>query len=207
MTVLLASHNQNKIRELRMMFSEAAPSLGDVTVLSLDDIGCRDDVEETGTTFEENAYLKALHGAEFGYITVADDSGLSVDALSGAPGVYSARYAGEGHDDLLNNQKLLTELSDVPDDKRSARYVSSIVCVFPDGRILKTEETCEGVILRKEQGSGGFGYDPLFYFPSLSKSFAELTAEEKNRVSHRGKAFRRFIREFLEVWETYYADK
>ncbi len=207
MKILLSSHNKNKIRELRMMFSAVAPELFDVTILSLDEVGLTDEVEETGNTFAENALLKAKFGAETGYISVADDSGLVVDALGGAPGVYSARYAGEGHDDQENNEKLLRELAHVPDSHRTARFVSSIACVFPDGRVLTTEESCEGVILREEKGTEGFGYDPLFYFPAFQKTFAELTAEEKNEVSHRGRAFRRFIREFSELWEKHYANR
>ncbi len=207
MKILLSSHNKNKIRELRMMFAEEAPSLGEIDVLSLDEVGLTEDIEETGTTFAENALLKAKFGAETGYISIADDSGLMVDALGGEPGVYSARYAGEGHNDEDNNQKLLRNLASTPDAQRTARFVSSIACIFPDGRILQTEESCEGVILREKKGNGGFGYDPLFYFPAYDKSFAELTPEEKNAVSHRGKAFRRFIREFSELWENFYVNR
>ena len=207
MKILLSSHNQNKIRELRILFREEAPELGEVTVLSPEDAGLYEEVSETGTTFYENAYLKARYGAENGYITVADDSGLAVDALGGAPGVYSARYAGEGQNDAENNALLLKNMENVPDGERTARYVSSIVCIFPDGRVISAEECCEGIILREPRGTGGFGYDPLFYFPPLDKTFASITLEEKNKIRHRGKAFRRFIRTFSEIWEKYYAEQ
>ena len=207
MKIVLASHNKKKINELRVLLSEYKERLGEITVLSMEDVGIYDDVEETGTTFEENALIKAKAGAESGYISIADDSGLSVDALGGAPGVYSARFAGEPCDDDKNNALLLEKLQNVPDEKRTGRYISSIACVFPDGRILVTEDSCEGVILREPHGNGGFGYDPYFYFEEYGKTFAELTLEEKNRVSHRAKAFRKFAESFVKTWETYYAEQ
>ena len=211
MNIVLASHNKNKLRELSALLSEAFRDREDVTVLSMTDVGLLDEAEETGATFLENAIIKAKDGARSGYIAVADDSGLSVDALGGAPGIYSARYAGEDADDKKNNEKnnafLLHNLRNVPDEKRTARFTTAIACVFPDGRLITAEDSCEGYILREPSGDGGFGYDPLFYFPPLRKTFACLTGEEKNSVSHRGKAFRRFAREFVEIWEKYYADK
>lgn len=205
MKIVLASHNKKKINELRVLLSEYSERLGEITVLSMEDVGLYDDVEETGTTFAENALIKAKAGAESGFIAIADDSGLAVDALNGAPGVYSARFAGEPCDDDKNNALLLQKLEDVPDEKRTGRYVSSIACVFPDGRVLTTEDSCEGILLREPRGNGGFGYDPYFYFEDYKKTFAELTLEEKNRVSHRAKAFRQFAESFVKTWETYYA--
>lgn len=207
MKIVLASHNKKKINELRVLLSEYSERLGEITVLSMEDVGLYDDVEETGTTFAENALIKAKAGAESGFIAIADDSGLAVDALNGAPGVYSARFAGEPCDDDKNNALLLQKLEDVPDEKRTGRYVSSIACVFPDGRVLTTEDSCEGILLREPRGNGGFGYDPYFYFEDYKKTFAELTLEEKNRVSHRAKAFRQFAESFVKTWETYYAEQ
>ncbi len=208
MKILLATHNKNKIREMSALLSEAFADREDITVLSMTDVGLLNEAEETGSTFLENAVIKARDGAKSGYIAVADDSGLSVDALDGAPGIYSARYAGsEDKSDEKNNALLLHNLENVPDEKRTARFTTAIACVFPDGRLITASDSCEGYILRGPSGKGGFGYDPLFYFPPLKRSFAELTEDEKNRVSHRGKAFRRFAREFVEVWEKYYADK
>lgn len=207
MKIVLASHNKKKINELRVLLSEYSERLGEITVLSMEEVGLYDDVEETGTTFAENALIKAKAGAESGFIAIADDSGLAVDALNGAPGVYSARFAGEPCDDDKNNALLLQKLEDVPDEKRTGRYVSSIACVFPDGRVLTTEDSCEGILLREPRGNGGFGYDPYFYFEDYKKTFSELTLEEKNRVSHRAKAFRQFAESFVKTWETYYAEQ
>lgn len=193
MDVLLASKNKGKIREIKTLLSEYVSS---VNVLSLDDINYNEEIEENGTTFEENAKIKAKVGAELGYICIADDSGLEVDALDGAPGVYSARYSGYHADDETNNQKLLSELSDVPYEKRSARYVCVIACIFPDGKEIVVRDTCEGKILTEYRGDGGFGYDPLFFVDKFEKTFAELSMQEKNTESHRGKAMRSFCREF-----------
>ena len=147
------------------------------------------EVEETGSTFAENAALKAISAMEHtGLPAIADDSGLCVDALDGAPGVYSARYAGEGHDDQKNNEKLLRALEGVPMEKRGAYFACAICCVFPDGRRIETEGRADGTIGFVPACKGGFGYDPLFFVGE--KSFAQLTAEEKDAVSHRGKALR-----------------
>lgn len=173
--------------------------LADVSVLSLDDIGFKGEIEETGDTFRENALIKAAVPAEMGYIGIADDSGLAVDALNGAPGVYSARYAGEPSNDEKNNQKLLTELENVKDKERTARYVCTIACVFPDGRRFTVDGDCKGLILREYRGENGFGYDPLFYYPPFDKTFAEASASDKNKVSHRANA----ITAFSHKLETY----
>ena len=193
MKVLLASRNQGKIKEIKVLLSEY---IKDIEVLSLDDVGYFGEIEENGTTFEENAIIKANVGAQLGYICIADDSGLSVDALDGAPGVYSARYSGYHANDEDNNTKLLSELKNIPFEKRTARYVCVIACVFPDGRKIVVRETCEGKILSEYRGDGGFGYDPLFYVDKFGKTFAELSMQEKNTESHRGKAMRKFCQEF-----------
>ena len=196
MEVLLASKNKNKIAEIKTLLSEC---VSDINLLSLDDINYNDEIEETGTTFEENAKIKAKVGADLGYICIADDSGLAVDALGGAPGVYSARYSGYHADDETNNTKLLSELQGVPDEKRTARYVCVIACIFPDGKEIIVKDTCEGKILTEYRGNGGFGYDPLFFVDKFGKTFAELSMQEKNTESHRGKAMRRFCQEFSRV--------
>ena len=187
--IVLASRNKKKIRELET-FLAGIPS--DKEILSLDDIGFHDEIVEDGKTFAENSFIKASVPAKLGYIGVADDSGLEVDALDGAPGVYSARYSGEGATDEKNNAKLLSELENVPDDKRTARFRTVITCVFPDGTYFQVDGSCEGRILRAPEGSDGFGYDPLFWYEPFGKTFASLTPEEKNAVSHRGNAMRKF---------------
>lgn len=201
MKIVLASRNQKKITELRTLLSESFPS---VEILSLDDIGFEGDIEENGETFEENALTKARVAAGSGYIGVADDSGLSVDALGGEPGVYSARYAARchfagDHDDEGNNQCLLYNLRDVPDEKRTGAYVCAIACVLPDGREFTVRGEARGRILHEYHGSGGFGYDPLFYFEEFGKTFAEVSAAEKHSVSHRGIAIRKFTEKLKEL--------
>ncbi len=185
MDFLIATHNMKKRDELQRILSP----LG-VHVLTADEAGVDlTDVEETGTTFEENALLKARSGCKEGKMPcIADDSGLCVDALDGAPGVYSARFAGEHGNDDKNNQKLLSLLSDVPPEKRTARFVSTVACVFPDGRELVVRGECAGKIGYEKRGVNGFGYDPLFYVGE--RTFAEFTPEEKDAVSHRGNALR-----------------
>ena len=193
--VVLASRNRGKLKELERLLTE---ELGDViTLKSLDDIGFTAEIEENGTTFAENALIKASAVAALGYITLADDSGLCVDALGGAPGVYSARYAGEHGDDAANNALLLKNLEG--QENRDAAFVSVFACAFPDGSApIVAEGRAPGVILRQARGEGGFGYDPLFYVPALEKTFAELSAEEKNAISHRGMAVRAFARLFAK---------
>lgn len=185
MDFLIATHNMKKRDELQRILSP----LG-VHVLTADEAGVDlTDVEETGTTFEENALLKARSGCKEGKMPcIADDSGLCVDALDGAPGVYSARFAGEHGNDDKNNEKLLSLLSDVPPEKRTARFVSTVACVFPDGRELVVRGECAGKIGYEKRGVNGFGYDPLFYVGE--RTFAEFTPEEKDAVSHRGNALR-----------------
>lgn len=194
MKILLATHNMKKREELQRIL---AP-LG-VEVVLADDIGCNlRDVEETGTTFEENALLKAVAGCEdSGLPCIGDDSGLCVDALDGAPGVFTARYAGGHGDDNANMNKLLKELENVPDEKRTARFVSAVCCVFPDGRKINVRGECEGRILTERHGNGGFGYDPIFNSNGLN--FGEISAEEKDSMSHRGKALRLLAEELKAI--------
>lgn len=190
MKVLLASNNGHKIKEIKEI-------LGDFfDVVSLRESGVESDPEETGATFEENARIKAVAGMKAsGMPCIADDSGLEVFALDGLPGVMSARYAGGHGDDSANNEKLLRELENASD--RSARYVCVICMAFPNGHEIVARGECRGTILKEARGEGGFGYDPLFFFPQFGKTFAEITAEEKNEVSHRKAA----LREFEKIWE------
>lgn len=197
MKILLASHNKNKIAELEALLKTVC---ADAEVVSLSDVGFTDEIIEDGTTFEENALIKARTGARLGYITVADDSGLMVDALGGAPGVYSARYAGEDGNTEKNNAKLLAALQGVPQDKRTAHFVSVVACVFLDGRediVVRGE--CPGEILTSPRGKTGFGYDPLFWYAPFGKTYAEMTAEEKNSISHRGVAMQAFAKAFAKL--------
>ena len=188
MELILASRNQKKIKEMETILATHFPG---VRILSLDDVGFEGDIEENGTTYEENALIKARTAVEAGnhqYPAIADDSGLSVDALDGAPGVYSARYAGGHGDDAANNALLLKNLSHLPVSERTARFVCCIALVYPDGREMTVRGETEGLIIDEARGNGGFGYDPYFYYQPFGKTFSELTAEEKNTISHRGKA-------------------
>ncbi|MBQ1846833.1 MAG: RdgB/HAM1 family non-canonical purine NTP pyrophosphatase [Clostridia bacterium] len=187
MKTVLASNNKRKLAELLAIMKEDLPGN---ELLLLSDIGFTGDIEENGSTFEENSKIKASVPASLGYIGIADDSGLCVDALGGAPGVYSARYSGKGDEE--NIDRLLYELRSVPDEKRTARFVCVMTAAFPDGRIIRARGEAEGLILRERRGVSGFGYDPVFYYPPLHASFAEIGAEEKNRISHRAKALAAF---------------
>ena len=183
--LILASNNAKKLKELKAILSDM-----DVDILSQREAGCNFEVDETGTTFAENAYLKAKAVFDAtGEATVADDSGLMVDALNGEPGVYSARYCGKHGDDEANIQKLLKKLEGVPEEKRAARFVSVVCVCFPDGRKLTVDGKCEGKIGFEKHGDNGFGYDPVFMVGK--KSFAELSADEKDKISHRGNALRK----------------
>lgn len=180
--IVLASHNQNKIREMSAMLRERLHI--DMEILSLDDVGITEDIVEDGTTFMENALIKAHAVAKSGYIGLADDSGLSVEALDGAPGIFSARYAGGHGDDEANNQKLLQEMQGI--GYRNAAYICAMAMVFPDGSTpLMAEGRLDGEILINPRGTGGFGYDPLFWIDSLGKTLAEIPMEQKNQFSHR----------------------
>lgn len=195
MKIILASNNKSKMREFRELLAGT-----DAETVSQRDAGCDFEVEETGTSFEENAFLKANAVMQAtGCIAVADDSGLVVDALNGEPGIYSARY-GYGHEasDEARNEYLLERLGD--EKQRSARFVCCICCCLPNGDVISTRGECEGEILFAPQGENGFGYDPLFRPLGYDVSMAELSAEDKNAISHRGKA----MREFIEKFKRYY---
>ena len=184
--IILASDNGHKLEEIRRYFKEAEIP---VEIIPLRDSGFSGEIVEDGETFEENALIKARTVAlATGCAAIADDSGLEVDALHGAPGVYSARFAGVHGDDNANNAKLLQELDGVPDCKRTARFVS-VICVYrEDGASVSVRGTAEGLILTEKKGSGTFGYDSLFYYPPFGKTFAEMDGSEKNSISHRGNA-------------------
>ena len=195
MKLVLASQNKKKIKEMDEILSQ----LG-IQVCSQADAGVDVDVEETGTTFAENAMLKARAiCAASGLPAIADDSGLCVDALNGGPGVYSARYGGEGLDDTARYKLLLENMrGQMP---RTAKFVSVITCCFPNGDVITARGECPGTIAFAPMGEGGFGYDPVFFIPGLKKTFAQLTAEEKNAISHRGKALEVFqakLEEYLK---------
>ena len=194
MKLILASNNANKLKEFRSLTADL-----DIELLSQKEAGCDFEVEENGTTFEENAYLKASAvTAATGFAAVADDSGLCVDALNGEPGIYSARY-GLGHDasDQDRYRYLLQKMEGV--ENRSARFVCCICCTLPDGSVIRSRGECEGEILLSPKGRNGFGYDPVFHPLGLEKSMAELSPEEKNAISHRGKALRAFIEELKKL--------
>lgn len=191
--VVLATTNQNKVKEFKQ-FVSGFP----VEVKSLADFGPLPQAIEDGLTFDDNAYKKALHYAKvLGLPAIADDSGLAVEALSGAPGVHSARYAGAAATDQENCQKLLKEMEGVAN--RKASFVCVLSIAVPSGPALTYEATCDGTILTEPRGSSGFGYDPLFYYEPLKKTFAEISTEEKNQVSHRGKVLAELSSEFDKV--------
>lgn len=185
MTVVVATGNQHKLDEIGKIledFEIQVKSMKDVNLAGLEII-------EDGSSFEENALIKARMVMEkTGFITIADDSGLEVDALGNQPGIYSARFAGENATDEMNNQKLLGLLADVPLDKRTGRFVCAMAAVFPDHHEIVLRGECEGIIGTNEKGEAGFGYDPLFIVPEYGLTFAELGLEVKNKISHRAKA-------------------
>jgi len=185
--IILATQNAGKIREFAQMMEKY-----EIEVLSLLDLNYTDEIEETGATFEENALIKAREiASQYNAIVVADDSGLEIDALKGAPGVYSARYAGDTCHDDANMDKVLAELKEVPDHQRTARFVCTLAVIDEQGKETLVRGTCEGKIWHEKRGSGGFGYDPIFYLPKLGKTMAELLKDEKNALSHRGQAFKK----------------
>jgi len=195
MKMVLASKNAHKLTEMQAILGRQG-----VEVVLESDVGVDVDVEETGTTFEENAFLKAHAVMEAsGLPAIADDSGLCVDALNGAPGVYSARYGGEGLSDADRYRLLLENMRGQLD--RRCRFVSCICCCFPDGSRVEARGECPGTLAYAPKGEGGFGYDPVFFLPERKKTFAELTAEEKNAISHRGAALQVFeekLKAYLE---------
>ena len=193
--LIFATGNAGKMKEIREILGR--PGL---TILSQKEAGITSDAEENGTTFEANALIKARAvAAQTDALVLADDSGLEIDYLNGEPGVYSARYMGEDTSYEIKNQKILDLLSGVPEEKRTARFVCVIAAVLPDGREFTTKGTIEGIIGYESRGEGGFGYDPIFFVPEFGCSTAELTMEQKNEVSHRGKALRAMKEVLKEV--------
>ncbi len=187
MKLVLATRNKGKIAEIKEILAD----FQEIELLSLADFPDLPKIEETGTTFKENAILKAKTIAKLtGHLTLADDSGLTVEYLNGAPGVYSARYAGENATDAENNTKLLKALEGVPWEKRKAAFVCVIALCSPQGECHTCEGRCEGIIALEPKGSYGFGYDPLFYVPAYGKTMAELGSEIKNQISHRAMALK-----------------
>jgi XTP/dITP diphosphohydrolase len=195
--LVVATHNRNKVQEFQRILQPLS-----IEVITAD----LPEVEENGTTFAENAYLKAISAFHAtGKAAVADDSGLEVDALNGAPGIYSARYAGENATNEQRIAKLLDALKDVPEEKRTARFVCAICCILPNGDIITARGECPGKIAFEARGNGGFGYDPVFLVGE--KTFAELSAEEKDKISHRGKALRVFAEELRKYKENSHAEQ
>lgn len=203
-TVIFATSNEGKMREVRAILADMP-----VRVLSMKEAGIKADVEENGTSFEENALIKASGIAdcipaeykEDKVFVLADDSGLEVDYLNKEPGIYSARYMGEDTSYDIKNKAIIDRLAGVPDEQRTARFVCAIACVLPDGSSRITRATIEGIIGYEIAGANGFGYDPIFYVPEFGCTTAELTSEQKNVVSHRGKA----LKEMKEKLREYFA--
>lgn len=185
--IIFATGNAGKMREIREILADFGGE-----ILSMKEAGVSTDAEENGTSYEENALIKARAVAEKAgdAVVLADDSGLEIDALGGEPGIYSARYLGEDTSYRVKNANLIERLAGVPEEKRTARFVCAIAAVLPDGRELVTKAAVEGRIGYEEKGEGGFGYDPIFYVPEFGRTTAELSEEEKNQISHRGKALR-----------------
>lgn len=191
--IIFATKNKNKMKEIREILADK-----DYDILSMEEAGISIDVVEDGTTFEENALIKARAIRDYvkNAIVLADDSGLEIDYLGGAPGIYSARFEGEDTPYSIKNQILLDKLSGVPDEERTARFVCAAAAAFPDGTDQVVRGTIEGRIGYQSEGENGFGYDPIFYVPEYGCTTAQMSAEQKNAISHRGKALR-MIREYL----------
>lgn len=193
--LIVASNNQNKINEIKTILQDV-----NIEVCSLRDENIDIEVEETGMTFMENAFLKAeaIFNLKKDCYVLADDSGLSVEYLNGEPGIYSARYAGEHGNDQKNNEKLLKKLEGVSKENRKAKFICAMVLILDSNKHIKVQGEVEGTILEKVTGNAGFGYDPLFYAEEFQKSFAEITKEEKNSISHRGRALKK-LKEELNI--------
>lgn len=186
MKIIIATGNAGKMKEIKSIFNNSK-----YEVVSMKEEGIVADVDENGSTFEENALIKAREIAKLsGNVVLADDSGLEVDYLNKEPGIYSARYMGEDTPYSIKNASLIARLDGVEFEKRTARFVCAVAAVYPDGKELVVRETMEGYIGYEEKGANGFGYDPIFYLKEFDKTSAEISLEEKNEISHRGKAFR-----------------
>ncbi len=193
--IIFATGNPGKMKEIRMILADLP-----LPVVSMKEAGVEARIVEDGNSFEENAVIKARTVMELtGEPAMADDSGLEIDWLGGAPGIYSARYMGEDTSYEIKNRALLEKLEGVPEEKRTARFVCSIACAFPDGRIFTSRGTMEGVIAHDIKGANGFGYDPIFYLPELKCTSAEISPEQKNELSHRGKALRRMKEQLAKI--------
>ncbi len=192
---IAATSNKGKLKEI-VEILDGLP----YEVISMEEAGVKKDIEETGRTFEENAFIKAKEIFDAtGQIVMADDSGLEVDFLNGAPGIYSSRFAGEGATDEDKNNKLLKLLEGVPFEKRTARFVCAIAVIFPDGNHFTVKASCEGHIAYKPGGSNGFGYDPLFFLTEYNMTTAQMTSSEKHKISHRGKALRLMVEKLKDI--------
>lgn len=199
--IIFATGNEGKMKEVRMILADLQ-----IPVLSMKEAGITADIVEDGTTFEENAVIKAQEiakyaGKEENIVVLADDSGLEIDYLNKEPGIYSARYMGEDTSYKIKNANLIQRLNGVPDEKRTARFVCAIAAVLPDGSRAVTRGTIEGIIGYEERGENGFGYDPIFYLPEYQCYSAELAPEEKNKISHRGKALELMKEQLRNVME------
>lgn len=193
--IIFASNNQNKVAEVKEILKDK-----NVEIVSLKEAGIDVDVEENGTTFEENALIKARAVCKMtGSVTMADDSGLEVDYLDKQPGVYSARFMGHDTSYDIKNKAIIDKLEGVEGDARSARFVAAIAVVFPDGKEIVTRGTMEGLIAREPAGDNGFGYDPIVYLPEYGMTSAQLSPEEKNKISHRGKALKKMAEELKGI--------
>lgn len=193
--VIFATKNKGKIKEIQAVLGDS------YEVITMEEAGINTDIDETGTTFEENAAIKAETVRDLcGEIVLADDSGLEIDYLNGEPGIYSARYMGHDTSYDIKNKNLIDRLTGVPDEKRTARFVCAVAAAFPDKPTIVVRGTMEGIIGYEIKGENGFGYDPIFFLPEYGMTSAELSPEEKNRISHRGKALRA-IKEKLEEME------
>lgn len=182
--LIFATGNENKMKEIRMILGDL-----DYEILSMKEAGIDADIVEDGKTFEENAIIKATVISKLsGCLVLADDSGLEVDYMDKMPGIYSARWMGEDTSYRIKNKAIIDKLEGVPDEKRTARFVCAIAAAFPDGRVVTKRGTIEGIIGYEERGENGFGYDPIFFLPEYGKTTAELSPEEKNQISHRGRA-------------------
>ncbi len=190
--IVFATNNSHKVAEFSSCFEQMGV---EAEIITIKQTGFTGDIIEDADSFEGNAFIKAKTLCDYtGLISVADDSGLEVDALGGAPGVYSARYSGENATDRENIDKLLFELSKLPNADRSARFVCSLCVCRPDGETLYVRGESDGIIIDELRGEGRFGYDPVFYYPPMDKTFAEMSSEEKNSVSHRGRAIEKLLK-------------
>lgn len=197
MKIIFATGNENKMKEIRMILADM-----NAEILSMKEAGINADIIENGTSFEENALIKAKEIAKYtDAVVLADDSGLEVDYLNREPGIYSARYMGEDTSYRIKNASIIERLSGVPDEKRTARFVCAIAAALPDGGTVVVRGTMEGIIGYEEKGANGFGYDPIFYLPEYGQYSAELSPELKNELSHRGKALRAMKEELKKRME------